>query len=113
MSRVVVLLVVVVFFFLMIRGPPVSTRTDTLFPYTTLFRSHLRDAALATARAAVARAATASAVGQHRHQEPDVPRHAVCRRADWRGYRQHGAAGNAGCVPRSWRSAFAATACAC
>src|SRR3546814_14989992 len=23
----------------MIRGPPVSTRTDTLFPYTTLFRS--------------------------------------------------------------------------
>src|SRR3546814_7917357 len=27
------------FFFLMIRGPPRSTRTDTLFPYTTLFRS--------------------------------------------------------------------------
>src|SRR3546814_2668788 len=23
----------------MIRGPPISTRTDTLFPYTTLFRS--------------------------------------------------------------------------
>src|SRR3546814_13465087 len=31
-------------FFLMIRRPPISTRTDTLFPYTTLFRS-------ATARA--------------------------------------------------------------
>src|SRR3546814_11212033 len=30
-----------VFFFLMIRRPPRSTRTDTLFPYTTLFRSHL------------------------------------------------------------------------
>src|SRR3546814_9992054 len=34
------------FFFLMIRRPPRSTRTDTLFPYTTLFRSfdmrHLR-----------------------------------------------------------------------
>src|SRR3546814_11270137 len=30
----------VVFFFLMIRRPPRSTRTDTLFPYTTLFRSH-------------------------------------------------------------------------
>src|SRR3546814_7716468 len=30
------------FFFLMIRRPPISTRTDTLFPYTTLFRSHLR-----------------------------------------------------------------------
>src|SRR3546814_21099104 len=28
-----------VFFFLMIRRPPRSTRTDTLFPYTTLFRS--------------------------------------------------------------------------
>src|SRR3546814_9935482 len=27
------------FFWLMIRRPPISTRTDTLFPYTTLFRS--------------------------------------------------------------------------
>src|SRR3546814_14189591 len=27
------------FLFLMIRRPPRSTRTDTLFPYTTLFRS--------------------------------------------------------------------------
>src|SRR3546814_18821489 len=25
----------------MIRRPPRSTRTDTLFPYTTLFRSHM------------------------------------------------------------------------
>src|SRR3546814_15819248 len=30
---------VILFFFLMIRLPPRSTRTDTLFPYTTLFRS--------------------------------------------------------------------------
>src|SRR3546814_2714772 len=30
---------VYLFFFLMIRRPPRSTRTDTLFPYTTLFRS--------------------------------------------------------------------------
>src|SRR3546814_9137830 len=30
------------FFFLMIRRPPRSTRTDTLFPYTTLFRSPAR-----------------------------------------------------------------------
>src|SRR3546814_2865849 len=30
---------IVSFFFLMIRRPPRSTRTDTLFPYTTLFRS--------------------------------------------------------------------------
>src|SRR3546814_9732213 len=29
----------VLLFFLMIRRPPRSTRTDTLFPYTTLFRS--------------------------------------------------------------------------
>src|SRR3546814_13484795 len=29
------------FFFLMIRRPPRSTRTDTLFPYTTLFRSDI------------------------------------------------------------------------
>src|SRR3546814_19336208 len=29
------------FFFLMILRPPRSTRTDTLFPYTTLFRSEL------------------------------------------------------------------------
>src|SRR3546814_2938237 len=30
---------IVLLFFLMIRRPPRSTRTDTLFPYTTLFRS--------------------------------------------------------------------------
>src|SRR3546814_16754049 len=35
----IVLLFSFVFFFLMIRRPPRSTRTDTLFPYTTLFRS--------------------------------------------------------------------------
>src|SRR3546814_5739469 len=29
----------------MIRRPPRSTRTDTLFPYTTLFRSHRRSVA--------------------------------------------------------------------
>src|SRR3546814_4976225 len=34
-----VTLIVQDFFFLMIRRPPRSTRTDTLFPYTTLFRS--------------------------------------------------------------------------
>src|SRR3546814_9890794 len=32
---------VLLFFFLMIRRPPRSTRTDTLFPYTTLFRSEV------------------------------------------------------------------------
>src|SRR3546814_6694673 len=33
------ILLMIFFFFLMIRRPPRSTRTDTLFPYTTLFRS--------------------------------------------------------------------------
>src|SRR3546814_11485837 len=51
------------FFFLMIRRPPRSTRTDTLFPYTTLFRSRLRPApraavAVGHARARFARAAS-------------------------------------------------------
>src|SRR3546814_7075780 len=36
---VVSLLYIKCIFFLMIRRPPRSTRTDTLFPYTTLFRS--------------------------------------------------------------------------
>src|SRR3546814_13672090 len=36
------LLSLLCFFFLRIRRPPRSTRTDTLFPYTTLFRSLLR-----------------------------------------------------------------------
>src|SRR3546814_11584962 len=37
--RCVVACFVLFIFFLMIRRPPRSTRTDTLFPYTTLFRS--------------------------------------------------------------------------
>src|SRR3546814_4986766 len=35
--------ILLLFFFLMIRRPPRSTRTDTLFPYTTLFRSAAED----------------------------------------------------------------------
>src|SRR3546814_16783184 len=38
------------FFFLMIRRPPRSTRTDTLFPYTTLFRSVAHPALIPIAR---------------------------------------------------------------
>src|SRR6056297_309418 len=38
------------FFLLMIRRPPRSTRTDTLFPYTTLFRSVMLPAQAALAR---------------------------------------------------------------
>src|SRR3546814_12198528 len=38
------------FFFLMRRRPPRSTRTDTLFPYTTLFRSSLKLGGVTTDR---------------------------------------------------------------
>src|SRR3546814_11251421 len=38
-NEYVTLIYISVFFFLIIRRPPRSTRTDTLFPYTTLFRS--------------------------------------------------------------------------
>src|SRR3546814_3680053 len=41
------------FFFLMIRRPPRSTRTDTLFPYTTLFRSGFAEMARQAAYAHV------------------------------------------------------------
>src|SRR3546814_11437999 len=51
--------------FLMIRRPPRSTRTDTLFPYTTLFRS---DAAAVAAHDAAGRGpADAVAAGVDRH----------------------------------------------
>src|SRR3546814_17452769 len=47
----ILLFLIFFFFFLMIRRPPRSTRTDTLFPYTTLFRSinSWADAALVSA----------------------------------------------------------------
>src|SRR3546814_15830793 len=42
LASVCVSLLGLLFFFLMMRLPPRSTRTDTLFPYTTLFRSQVR-----------------------------------------------------------------------
>src|SRR3546814_4938769 len=52
----------------MIRRPPRSTRTDTLFPYTTLFRSRehpalVADAVVRLVLELVARAAAAGALG--------------------------------------------------
>src|SRR3546814_11184352 len=44
-----------IFFFFMIRRPPRSTRTDTRFPHTTLFRSPM---SLAPSRTGAVRAAT-------------------------------------------------------
>src|SRR3546814_15347014 len=55
-------------FFLMIRRPPRSTRTDTLFPYTTLFRS-----------GAVAAARVGHAAAEDRGDRAD---RRTCRRPD-------------------------------
>src|SRR3546814_12898598 len=57
------------FFFLMIRRPPRSTRTDTLFPYTTLFRSE-RDAGDADVRHQ-----RLPNVGATRHEVQHLTRH--------------------------------------
>src|SRR3546814_14834125 len=48
-------------FFLMIRRPPRSTRTDTLFPYTTLFRSLVAHRRCAARRGNMAAEATVRA----------------------------------------------------
>src|SRR3546814_14550900 len=82
------------FFFLMIRRPPRATRTDTLFPYTTLFRS-LEDAlellhqiiGIEETHAAEKHVDAATArthLGQaHRHEivivDVDPPRHTASR----------------------------------
>src|SRR3546814_7464771 len=47
----------------MIRRPPRSTRTDTLFPYTTLFRSNICLATPANIRAAARARASSPLVG--------------------------------------------------
>src|SRR3546814_3095729 len=63
---------VLFFFFLIIRRPPGSTPTDTLFPYTPLFRSHgaagpfrPRCAALVCAAARVVRRPSSMRRGNH------------------------------------------------
>src|SRR3546814_7289226 len=54
----------------MIRRPPRSTRTDTLFPYTTLFRSHDQPAGLdqAAQLGKVARQLRPAHVLEHAHR---------------------------------------------
>src|SRR3546814_731425 len=73
------------FFFLMIRRPPRSTRTDTLFPYTTLFRSRRPAAPCAPApgaRAPLRSARPASRCATRAAQARSTsPRPAVARRA--------------------------------
>src|SRR3546814_15474102 len=56
------------FFFLMTRRPPRSTRTDTLVPYTTLFRSAAIPSAARQDQAADRRGGRAA--GHQRHLGP-------------------------------------------
>src|SRR3546814_3612633 len=92
----------------MIRRPPISTRTDTLFPYTTLFRSaeiegdHAKvgddeeseqitksgKAAAADEREWNAREADAGAEEQRRGSEP--PRHGAAFDGRYRAGRRNG-----------------------
>src|SRR3546814_8885861 len=63
------------FFFLMIRRPPRSTRTDTLLPYTTLFRSHRpRPAGRTGRRGCRGRAAAPSGRTARGAPRPGAPR---------------------------------------
>src|SRR3546814_2994217 len=48
----------------MIRRPPRSTRTDTLFPYTTLFRSYSQDISLEDAFASSSNVAAVRLFGE-------------------------------------------------
>src|SRR3546814_17231879 len=60
------------FFFLIIRTPPKSTRTDTLFPYSTLFRSEYH-ALSAPAGSAQSRAAGRGCTVRSLPQRPARP----------------------------------------
>src|SRR3546814_1008773 len=60
---------VLLFFFLMIRRPPRSTRTDTLFPYTTLFRSPESVITAGGAMGEVQRARAEPADARHRRTD--------------------------------------------
>src|SRR3546814_7559937 len=65
----------IIVFFLMIRRPPRSTRTYTLFPYTTLFRSGILGGRYG--------GGTAGTAG-HRYQHPKGPDVTVCRNVEYR-----------------------------
>src|SRR3546814_5077564 len=60
----------ILFFFVMIRLPPISTRTDTRFPYTTLFRS----ATLSGRRATTAQQAQPAVVFVHLRSDKSLRR---------------------------------------
>src|SRR3546814_8048087 len=70
------------FFFLMIRRPPRSTRTDTLFPYTTLFRSDGRTAfpwSASEARSAAGAKASAPGAAEKKRVAPKGNAPDACR----------------------------------
>src|SRR3546814_17669162 len=75
------------FLFLMIRRPPRSTRTDTLFPYTTLFRSLAGGVAAAAGPSALAQGGIPGL--EDRLQQ--VVEHRLLAGQD---FRRHGHAGN-------------------
>src|SRR3546814_18518833 len=59
----------------MLRQPPRSTRTDTLFPYTTLFRSDVTRAQSAASSASSRRGIAAA---QPRERTPWEEQHSAC-----------------------------------
>src|SRR3546814_12124918 len=67
------------FLFLMIRRPPRSTRTDTLFPYTTLFRSVHRVSQEQSHGSAPDQAAVAGTESRGRTCAPHRRRRVACR----------------------------------
>src|SRR3546814_3737909 len=66
-------------FFVMIQRPPRSTRTDTLFPYTTLFRSNARRHDGFLAKPDLDRARSASGCGARRIVGREQPFHQIGR----------------------------------
>src|SRR3546814_12289171 len=86
-------LLLIFVFFLMIRRPPRSTRTDTLFPYTTLFRSGRQGSRpgigasfrqrerVCVAAAQPPEAAVAGKVRAEHGRSPQADRQARCRHA--------------------------------
>src|SRR3546814_20142432 len=98
------------FFFLMIRRPPRSTRTDTLFPYTTLRRT--RRSRGAGGRRADGAVDGLGALGGHRAVlRPALPGHALrLEPAAFRAAPETEARGHApSCFPRPCRSGHRAT----
>src|SRR3546814_1777073 len=66
----------------MIRRPPRSTRTGTLFPYTTLFRSHPEGLALLGRRAGTVAAILAGALAQHGIERGEMRRRGAAAAAE-------------------------------